>query len=104
MSLRTLIRTGAVLLILGAPLGACGKLGALQKPGPLNGQNRSTERNADDQQREAQDPTHVDTVDPRDRDSDPAPPHILPIPGAGQDPFAAGPSHSLPDPYNQPPR
>jgi len=104
MSLRNLIHTGALLLILGAPLGACGKLGQLEKPGPLNGQGRSTERQADDQQREAQDPTHVDTIDPRDRDTDPAPPHVLPLHGEGQDPFAAGPPQALPDPFNQPPR
>lgn len=103
MSLRTLIRTGAVLLILGTPLGACGKLGELEKPGPLNGAGRATVRQADEQQRKAQDPQRpVDTIDPRDRDTDPAPPRTLPIGGSGQDPLAPGPPGVLPDPYENP--
>jgi hypothetical protein len=103
MSLRTFIRAGAALLILAAPLGACGKLGQLEKPGPLNGAGRATERQADEAQRQAQDPSRpVDTIDPRDRSTDPAPPRTLPIPGSGQDPFSPGPPGALPDPYFNP--
>ena len=58
---RTLVRTpfivgSAVLLISGVPLTACGRLGALDKPGPLNGAGRATERQAEEQRRQAQDP------------------------------------------------
>lgn len=103
MSLRTFIRTGAALLILSAPLAACGKLGQLQRPGPLNGAGRATDRQAEEQRRQAQDPQRpVDTVDPRDRSIDPAPPRTLPIENSGQDPFKSGPPGALPDPYANP--
>jgi hypothetical protein len=103
MSLRTVIFAGAALLIASAPLAACGKLGQLERPGPLNGAGRATDRQAEEQQRQAQDPQRpVDTVDPRDRSTDPAPPRTLPIQGAGQDPFKSGPPGALPDPYANP--
>ncbi|MDB5435749.1 MAG: hypothetical protein JWR47_2006 [Phenylobacterium sp.] len=103
MTLRTFIRTGAVLLALGAPLGACGKLGDLQKPGPLNGAGRATDRQAEEQRRQAQDPQRpVDTIDQRDQTTDPAPPRTLPIEGSGQDPLSPGPPGALPDPYANP--
>jgi hypothetical protein len=103
MSLRTLTRTCAALLILGVPLAACGRLSGLEKPGPLNGAGRATERQAEEQRRQAQDPQRpVDTIDPRDRSVDPAPPRTLPIPGSGQDPTRSGPPGALPDPYSNP--
>jgi hypothetical protein len=103
MSLRTFIGTGAVLLALGAPLAACGKLGELEKPGPLNGAGRSTDRQSEEQRRQAQDPQRpVDTIDQRDRSIDPAPPRTLPIQGSGQDPTRSGPPGALPDPYANP--
>jgi hypothetical protein len=103
MSLRTLTRACAVLLIAGAPLAACGKLGELEKPGPLNGAGRATTRQADEQNRQAQDPQRpVDTVDPRDRSTDPAPPRTLPIEGTAPDPTASQPPGALPDPYANP--
>jgi predicted small lipoprotein YifL len=103
MSLRTFTRACAVLLILGAPLAACGKLGALEKPGPLNGAGRATTRQADEQNRQAHDPQRpVDTIDPRDRTTDPAPPRTLPIEGSGQDPTKSAPQGALPDPYANP--
>ena len=90
MSLRTLTRAAAALVVLAAPLGACGKLGELEKPGPLNGAGRATTRQADEAQRQAQDPQRpVDTVDPRDRTIDPAPPRAAPIEGSGQNPFGS---------------
>jgi predicted small lipoprotein YifL len=101
MTLRTLTAAGAVILLLGAPLAACGKLGALEKPSALNGAGRDTDRQADEQQRQAQDPQRpVDTVDPRDRYTDPAPPRTLPIEGSGQSP--AMPPTALSNPYNNP--
>jgi hypothetical protein len=101
MTLRTITRAAAALVILAAPLAACGKLGALEKPGPLNGAGRATDRQAEEQRRQAQDPQRpVDTVDPRDRTTDPAPPRTLPIEGSGQS--HPPPKGALPDPYNNP--
>lgn len=88
---------------LAAPLAGCGKLGQLEKPGPLNGAGRATDRQANEQQRQAQDPQRpVDTIDPRDRNVDPAPPRAAPIQGTGQDPFAFGPPGALPNVYQNP--
>jgi hypothetical protein len=102
MSLRKLLLAGAALAVAAAPLASCGKLGALEKPGALNGPNRgSTERQADEQQRQAQDPQRpVDTVDPRDRSTDPAPPRTLPIEGSGQG--LPPPPTALQNPYANP--
>src|SRR3954447_25237345 len=101
MRLRTLTRAAAALLILGAPLSACGKLGDLQKPGPLNGAGRATDRQAEKQRRQAQDPQRpIDTIDPRDRTTDPAPPRAAPILGTGQK--TPPPPGALPNPYVNP--
>jgi len=103
MTLHPLAAGGAVLLLLAAPLGACGKLGDLEKPGPLNGAGRATDRQAEEERRQAQDAQRpVDTVDPRDRSIDPAPPRTAPIPGSGQDPMRSKPPGALPDPYANP--
>jgi hypothetical protein len=103
MSLRTLTRACAAVLVLGAPLAACGKMGELQKPGPLNGAGRATDRQAEEQRRQAQDPSRpVDTVDQRDQAIDPAPPRTSPIPGSGQDPNRMPPAGALPNPYANP--
>jgi len=102
MSLRPLIISAAAFAI-AAPLAACGKMGDLERPGPLTKNDRSTTRRADDQQRksqEAQPP--VDTVDSRDRSIDPAPPRTLPIPSSSNDPNKLPPQGSLPDPYANP--
>jgi hypothetical protein len=100
MSRRLIALSGA--LILAAGLAGCGKVGTPERPGPLFGAERNSTRAADDAQRQ-QDPTRpVDTVDPRDRSTDPAPPRTLPIPGQGQDPFAVAPQGVLPDPYANP--
>ncbi|MFI4965053.1 MAG: hypothetical protein ACHP9T_06765 [Caulobacterales bacterium] len=103
MSLQTVTRACAALLILGTPLAACGKMGDLQKPSALNGAGRATERQAEEQRRQAQDPNRpVDTVDPRDRTVDPAPPRTAPIEGSGQDPLQSRPPGALPDPFANP--
>jgi predicted small lipoprotein YifL len=102
MSLRTLLLTGAALAVAAAPLAGCGKLGELEKPGMVNGPGHGvTDRQAEEQRRQAQDPQRpVDTVDPRDRSTDPAPPRTLPIEGSGQSP--AMPPTALPNPYINP--
>jgi hypothetical protein len=103
--MRTSLRLGAAALALAcaAPLAGCGKTGALERPGPLFGQGRSTAREADNAERQTQDPSRpVNTVDPRDVTTDPAPPRTLPIPGSGQDPSRPAPQGALPDPYANP--
>jgi predicted small lipoprotein YifL len=107
MSLRPLLIAGAPSVLLAAlaaaSLAGCGKLGQLEKPSALNGAGRSTTRQADEAARQAQDPQRpVDTIDPRDRTSDPAPPRALPIQGAGQDPFAPGPPGAFGNPFTNP--
>jgi len=99
MSLRTLLLIGAA----ATALAGCGKLGDLEKPGPLNGSGTATTRKADEKQRQAQDPTRpVNTVDPRDVSTDPAPPRAAPIPGAPNDPFGTAPRGALPNDYSNP--
>ncbi|HEX2561163.1 hypothetical protein [Phenylobacterium sp.] len=91
-------------LIAATALAGCGKTGELQRPGPLFGAGRATTADADEAER-SQDPSRpVDTVDPRDRTADPAPPRTLPIEGGPQDPGRAPPQGVLPDPYNNPRR
>ncbi|MEW5685363.1 MAG: hypothetical protein AB1942_10625 [Pseudomonadota bacterium] len=99
---RTLMIGG---LILAAGLAGCGKVGPLERPGPMFGGPRAASEDADKGERV--DPTRpVDTVDPRDRDrsTDPTPPRANPIQGSGQNPAGAGPRTAFPDPYMNPRR
>lgn len=94
----------ALVLILAGGLAGCGKMGALERPGPLFGQERNTTEDADRAQ-EKQDPNRpVDTIDPRDRTTDPAPPRTLPIEGTSPNPTKTAPPGALPDPYANPRR
>jgi len=103
MTRRILALAGA--LILAAGLAGCGKVGQLERPGPLFGQERNTTKDADNAQRNAQDPSRpVDTVDPRDRSTDPAPSRTLPIEGTNPSATDVGPPGVLPDPYANPRR
>jgi hypothetical protein len=103
MSLWTTTRVCAAALALAAPLAACGKMGELERPGPLNGVGTATTKGADEQVRQAQDPNRpVDTIDPRDRAIDPRPPRTLPIEGTAPDPNRTALPGALPDPYANP--
>lgn len=98
---RTLMIGG---LILAAGLAGCGKVGPLERPGPMFGGPRPATESEGTQRT---DPTRpVDTVDPRDRDrsTDPTPQRSNPIPGSGQNPAAGGPQTAFPDPYMNPRR
>lgn len=102
MSLR--IQALGLALVVASGLSACGKVGQLERPGPLFGQERNTTQDADRAQRK-QDPSRpVDTVDPRDRTTDPAPPRTLPIEGTAPNPTGVAPQGALPDPYANPRR
>jgi hypothetical protein len=103
----SLAKSGAIaaLIVTSAALASCGKMGELERPGPLFGQERATTREADEQVRQAQDPSRpVDTVDPRDRTTDPAPPRALPIEGNRPDHNSTAPAGAIPDPYATPRR
>ncbi|PZQ63893.1 MAG: hypothetical protein DI570_07245 [Phenylobacterium zucineum] len=98
---RTLMIAG---LMLAAGLAGCGKVGPLERPGPMFGGPRPA---AEADKPDRVDTTRpVDTVDPRDRDrsTDPTPQRANPIPGSGQNPAGAGPRTAFPDPYMNPRR
>lgn len=99
MNLRPLAICAASALL----LAGCGKMGQLERPGPLFGAGRNTTRGADEAQRQAADPSRpVNTIDPRERDADPAPSRTIPIGGTSPDPTASRPQGALPDPYANP--
>ena len=103
MTPRLTLRVWAAALTLAVPLAGCGKMGELERPGPLNGVGTATTKAADEQVRQAQDPNRpVDTIDPRDRSIDPRPPRTLPIPGTSPDPNRTALPGALPDPYANP--
>ena len=90
-------------LVLALGLAGCGKVGQLERPGPMFGADRNG-GGADGAERQ-QDPNRpVDTVDPRDRSTDPAPPRTLPIPGTNPSATDVAPPGALPDPYSNPRR
>jgi hypothetical protein len=99
---RALALTAA--LGLAALVSGCGKTGQLERPGPLFGNESSTTKDADDANRQSQDPSRpVNTVDPRQRSTDPAPPRTLPIEGqSSANPGQTAPQGALPDPYANP--
>lgn len=93
----------AALVLAAASLGGCGKLGELERPGPLFGAGRNTTKGADETARQAQDPNRpVNTVDQRERYTDPAPSRTIPIDGTAPNPTATAPQGALPDPYANP--
>lgn len=94
------------LAALAAAAAGCGRLGSLERPGPIFGHgNPGSAQGAQNQTRQAPDPNRpVQTIDPRDESATPAPPRTLPIPGQGQNPMHSAPPGALPDPYSNPPR
>lgn len=97
------LRPYAIAALAAATLAGCGKLGQLERPGPLFGAGRNTTRDADEETRQAQDPSRpVNTINPRDRVTDPAPPRTIPIEGDTPSPTASSPQGAIPDPYANP--
>lgn len=102
---RRLAPIGALTLLVfaGAGLAGCGKMGSLERPGPLFGGPGPAHGPL--QRRQPQDPNRpVNTVDPRDESATPAPPRTLPLPGADNSPNPTALPGALPDPYANPPR
>lgn len=88
------LTTATLVLAAALSLSACGKLGALERPGPIFGKGGGADAGPE--------PTRsVRTVDPRDRNSDPSPSRTAPIEGT-VNPTASGPQGALPDPYATP--
>ena len=87
-------------LALGAAalLAGCGKAGGLERPPPLWGDPATGEVVAP----RSSPGKPVDTVDPRERSTNPAPVCTLPIEGTSPNPTSSGPQGALPDPYANP--
>lgn len=101
MSRTSRLGVWAAILGVSGGLGACGKLGALERPGPMFGHGAGVSH----QTRQTQDPNRpVQTIDPRDASGTPAPPRTLPIPGQSPNPTGVALPGALPDPYANPPR
>ena len=81
---------------LAAGLTACGKLGDLERPGPIFG--KAPRSNADAGPNPSR---QVRTIDPRDPNSDPAPSRSVPIEGT-VNPSGTAPAGVLEDPYARP--
>ena len=93
MNAQRLARTALIALFVATGLAGCGKLGELERPGPLSPTAKA-----------AGEPARTVTVDPRDHATDPAPPRAAPIPGlSGSSNAAAPPPPSAsPDVYSNP--
>jgi hypothetical protein len=93
----------AVAALAGAlALAGCGKLGRLDRPGPLFGHAPPPGKAAGQAKRHERNPASpVDTVDPRDGSMEP-PTRTQPIEGTSPDPFATAPQGTLPNPYANP--
>ena len=89
-----LLTTVALTALLAAGLSGCGKLGRLERPGPRTAHANGADAGPNPGQT-------VRTVDPRDRNSDPAPPRTDPI-DSTNDPTASGPQGALENPYARP--
>ncbi len=90
-------------LLLATSLGGCGKVGQLERPGPMFGRTGPTD--ADAALGKPQDPSRpMETVDPRDRSTEPSPARTVPIPGTSPGATGVAPQSALPDPYANPRR
>lgn len=89
-------RTGTVLVLIGAvTLAGCGKMGPLERPGPMFGSGAGADAGADPSRA-------VRTVDPRQRQQDaPAPPRTMPV-DSNPSPTSVAPQGAIPDPYANP--
>jgi hypothetical protein len=89
---RRYIALAAVVAAIG--LSGCGKLGALERPGPIL-------KGKSDVDAGPEPARPVRTIDPRDPNSDPAPSRTAPI-GGINNPASNAPQGALEDPYARP--
>ena len=89
------LRPLAILAVAALALSACGKQGALERPGPMVGRGSGVDAGAEPGRA-------VRTVDPRNNfDDRPVPPRTAPIDSAPSATSSA-PQGALPDPYQNP--
>ena len=99
----TRIVATALALLAAACLAACGKVGQLERPGPMFGTSSPAGQDAGGAK--PQDPSRpMETVDPRDRSTEPSPARTVPIPGTSPGATGLAPQSALPDPYANPRR
>ena len=84
----------SVLALAASALSGCGKMGELERPGPIG----RAGSNADAAVKPIR---SIKTIDPRDTNSDPSPQRSAPIESTN-DPMASGPQGALNDPYARP--
>ncbi len=101
MSLWTLTRAGALALVLAAPLAGCGKMGALERPGPLFGKTETPAEAKEIGEVKREEEPPIETIDRRDPDLAPRPQRAAPIDGT-DGPNAQPPPGALPNPYANP--
>jgi len=94
LSVSRLAMVTGLTIALAAGLSGCGKLGRLERPGPRSAHASGADAGPNPGQ-------SVRTVDPRDRNSDPAPSRTNPI-DSTNDPMASGPQGALENPYTRP--
>lgn len=85
-------KTLALLLLTGALVAGCGRMGDLDAPGATSAAANNEVVTA----------PLVQPGEPGDEHVAPAPPRTLPIDGGPSDPGKAPPQGALPDPYNNP--
>ncbi|HEY5107662.1 MAG TPA: hypothetical protein VII73_12970 [Caulobacteraceae bacterium] len=105
--------TRSTWLLIGAAalaLGACGKVGALDRPAPLYGEKAKAQYQAEQAERIAKaradrrdgEPEALPPAQAGDPYANPAPPRSLPIPGSNPTPNSSALPGVLPDPYANP--
>ena len=89
------LRSLAILAAAGLALAGCGKLGALERPGPMVGRGSNADAGAEPGRA-------IRTIDPRNNyDDRPLPPRTVPVDSAPSATSSA-PQGALPDPYQTP--
>lgn len=89
------LRHLAIVAVAGLALAGCGKLGALERPGPMLGKASGVDAGPEPGRA-------VRTIDPRNNyDDRPLPPRTVPIDSAPSATSSA-PQGALPDPYQNP--
>jgi predicted small lipoprotein YifL len=103
MTARLTLQACAVALALAAPLAACGKMGQLERPGPLFGKTPTAAEQKEVREVKREEEPPIETIDRRDPDLNPFPERTAPIEGtAGAN--ALPPPGALPNPYATPPK
>lgn len=104
MTARLTLQACAVALVLAAPLAGCGKLGQLERPGPLFGKAPTAAESKEIHEVKREEAAPLETIDRRDPLLAPLPERVAPIEGTNPDVNALPPPGALPNPYATPPK